>query len=49
MYTFLDFMLFKDVLSLDMISVCDDLVDFEDVSCASCLVIDYFSCSVNRV
>jgi len=48
MYTFLDFMLFEDVPSLDMISVCDDLVGLEDVSCASYLVIDYFSCSVNK-
>ena len=32
--------LFEDVLSLDMISLCVDLVSLEDIPYASCLVID---------
>ena len=35
--------LFEDVSSLDMILVCVNLVGLEDISRASCLVIDYFS------
>jgi len=35
--------LFEDVSSLDMISVCVDLVGLEDILCALSLVIDYFS------